>query len=225
MDRERAYRVLCGAAGGILVLAGVAFTFGGFAALRPYGTAPGPIPMGPGGVYYLAMSGAALLGWGGALLVAARNAAAARALGPLTAGLLCLMAVFQMWAWLWGDYHTSLGEFPRYGAMGMLVLASAFVWLNPARTNAPTRMATRVRRGLATAGIVVLLGVDLWLPVSAIAARQDEERVRADVAELAVNVGDRLPELGLLDLAGDPLSLADFRGHPTLVTFERSVDW
>ena len=225
MDREHVYPVLCGVTGGVLVLAGAASAFGAFNAIRPYGTAPGPIPMGPGGVYYLAMSGAALLGWGGALLVAARNAAAARALGPLTAGLLGLMAAFQIWAWLWGDYHSSLGELPRYEAMGMLALASAFVWLNPARMDAPTRMATLVRRGLATAGIVVLLGLDLWLPVSAIAARQDEERVRADVEELTVSVGDRLPELGLLDLAGDPLSLADFRGHPTLVTFERSVDW
>jgi hypothetical protein len=34
-----------------------------------------------------------------------------------------------------------------------------------------------------------------------------------------------VPDLALRTLEGAPLSLAEFRGHPLLVTFERSVDW
>ena len=80
-------------------------------------------------------------------------------------------------------------------------------------------------RWLASVGIVALLGLALWLPVSGFAGRWDEAEVRADVPSLAWKVGDSLPPLGLRDLGGEPLSLADLRGHPVLLTFERSVDW
>jgi hypothetical protein len=49
--------------------------------------------------------------------------------------------------------------------------------------------------------------------------------VRADVAGAVGEPGERLPELALESLDGEPIVLADFRGHPLLVTFERSVDW
>jgi hypothetical protein len=45
------------------------------------------------------------------------------------------------------------------------------------------------------------------------------------VAGVTVTVGAPAPELDLRTLEGAPLSLAEFRGHPLLVTFERSVDW
>jgi peroxiredoxin len=38
-------------------------------------------------------------------------------------------------------------------------------------------------------------------------------------------VGERLPELSLQDLVGNPISLAKFRGQRVVLTFERSLDW
>ena len=49
--------------------------------------------------------------------------------------------------------------------------------------------------------------------------------MRSDVAIAGVSVGAPAPDLALRTLEGQPLSLAEFRGHPLLVTFERSVDW
>ena len=63
-------------------------------------------------------------------------------------------------------------------------------------------------------------GGDVWLS----AAERDAVR-KADVESAWARVGAPLPELSLETLGGAPLSLADFRGHPLLVTFERSVDW
>jgi peroxiredoxin len=34
-----------------------------------------------------------------------------------------------------------------------------------------------------------------------------------------------MPDFALADLAGDIVRLADLRGHPVLITFERSFDW
>ena len=223
MKRERAYPALCLGFGALVLLAGAFFTLSAFNVLRPLGTPPGPIPLGPGGVYYLGFTGTALIGWAAGLIAAARNPEAARIVGPLSALVLALMAAFRMFAWLWGDYHSSLGELPRYEALVFLPLAIAFLWLRP--SPADSARSPLWRRWLATAAIAALVALDLWLPVSEMAGRRDEARLRSDVAELAARIGDRLPPLGLQDLRGDPLSLADFRGHPTLVTFERSVDW
>jgi cytochrome oxidase Cu insertion factor (SCO1/SenC/PrrC family) len=80
-------------------------------------------------------------------------------------------------------------------------------------------------RWLATAVITALLVLDLFLPQTPLGRRGPEAVVRADVAGVAVELGAPMPDLALRTLEGAPLSLADFRGHPMLVTFERSVDW
>ncbi|MGH7336450.1 MAG: TlpA family protein disulfide reductase [Myxococcota bacterium] len=80
-------------------------------------------------------------------------------------------------------------------------------------------------RWLATAAIAALLALDVLLPYTALGRRGPEAQQRVDVAGVTVRVGAPAPELVLRTLEGRPLSLADFRGHPLLVTFERSVDW
>ncbi len=80
-------------------------------------------------------------------------------------------------------------------------------------------------RWLATALIAALLVLDLVLPRTSIGRRGSEDAVRADVAGIADVIGQRLPDLSLLDLEGRPFSLADLRGHRVLLTFERSCDW
>ncbi len=81
-------------------------------------------------------------------------------------------------------------------------------------------------RGLATAAIVLLLGLDLWLPNLDLGRRGAESRVRADIDGAVGSEGQRLPELRFLDLDdGSVLRLADLRGHRVVLTFERSVDW
>jgi len=80
-------------------------------------------------------------------------------------------------------------------------------------------------RWLATLGIGLLLALDLVLPRTPLGRRGPEARVRSDIPGIQGEVGERLPELSLQDLDGQPLRLEDFRGHPLLLTFERSVDW
>lgn len=80
-------------------------------------------------------------------------------------------------------------------------------------------------RWLATAVIVALLALDVWIPHTPLGRRGPEAQLRADVAGVAVHLGAPSPDLALRTLDGHPLSLASFRGHPLLVTFERSVDW
>jgi hypothetical protein len=81
-------------------------------------------------------------------------------------------------------------------------------------------------RGLATAAIVLLLGLNLWLPNLDLGRRGAESRVRADIDGAVGSVGQRLPELRFLDLDdGSVLRLADLRGHLVVLTFERSIDW
>jgi cytochrome oxidase Cu insertion factor (SCO1/SenC/PrrC family) len=80
-------------------------------------------------------------------------------------------------------------------------------------------------RWLATAVIVALLALDAALPYTPLGRRGPEAQLRADVTGVAVRVGAPAPDLALRTLDGRPLPLADFRGHPLLVTFERSVDW
>lgn len=80
-------------------------------------------------------------------------------------------------------------------------------------------------RWVATLAIAALLLLDVALPYTAVGRRGDEARLRADVEGAWDRVGAPLPELALRDLDGHPVRIADFRGHPLLVTFERSVDW
>ena len=80
-------------------------------------------------------------------------------------------------------------------------------------------------RWLATAAIAALLALDVFIPSTPLGRRGPEALPRADVAGVTVRVGAPAPELALRTLEGAPLSLAEFRGHPLLVTFERSVDW
>jgi cytochrome oxidase Cu insertion factor (SCO1/SenC/PrrC family) len=79
-------------------------------------------------------------------------------------------------------------------------------------------------RWLATAGIALLFVLNLALPYTGIGRRGSERALRADAA-LPVGVGERLPPLVFEDLDGQPVRLADLRGHRVLLTFERSVDW
>lgn len=125
----RAYAVLCGGLGIALLLVGFAF----FAAFFLY-HAPAsdlPIPTGPTGFYFVAFTGCALVGWGGALLATARHPALGRGVGTATALALVLSAVYRMLAWLLGDYAAWLGNTPRVEAALFLLLALAFVWLRP----------------------------------------------------------------------------------------------
>jgi cytochrome oxidase Cu insertion factor (SCO1/SenC/PrrC family) len=80
-------------------------------------------------------------------------------------------------------------------------------------------------RWLATASILGLLVLDFALPATPLGRRGNEAAARAEVPTGFARIGVPLPDLALLDLSGEPLDLADFRGHPLLVTFERSVDW
>jgi cytochrome oxidase Cu insertion factor (SCO1/SenC/PrrC family) len=80
-------------------------------------------------------------------------------------------------------------------------------------------------RWLATLAIAGLLLLDVMLPRTDIGRRGTEAAVRSDVPHAVGSVGQRLPDFTLPDLDGTPVRLADLRGHPVLVTFERSVDW
>ena len=80
-------------------------------------------------------------------------------------------------------------------------------------------------RWLATIGIAVLLALALFVPNTPLGRRGAEAMVRADVEGAVGALGQRLPDLEFESLEGDKIALADFRGHPLLITFERSVDW
>ena len=80
-------------------------------------------------------------------------------------------------------------------------------------------------RWLATLAIALLLALDVLLPRIPFARRGHERTVREDVPALSAWVGEKLPNLAFEDLDGRPAHLADLRGHPLLLVFERSVDW
>ena len=80
-------------------------------------------------------------------------------------------------------------------------------------------------RWLATAAIAALLLLDLMLPSLDMGRRGSEAAVRSDVPHAVGRIGERLPDFSLPDLDDTPVRLSDLRGHPVLVTFERSVDW
>ncbi len=130
MERIGAYRSLCGVVGALFVVSGLVCFAGFFTAQAPGGEVAGSIPLGVGGLYFLAFSGCALVGWGGALLGAARQPRTHRTVGTATAFALVLMAVYRIAAWLVGDY-AFLGELLRVEAAVFLLLALAFVWLRP----------------------------------------------------------------------------------------------
>jgi len=80
-------------------------------------------------------------------------------------------------------------------------------------------------RWLATLAILGSLALAIFIPQTSLGRRGTEKTVRADVPGAFGQIGESLPELGLTDLDGRPLRLADLRGHRVLLTFERSVDW
>jgi cytochrome oxidase Cu insertion factor (SCO1/SenC/PrrC family) len=80
-------------------------------------------------------------------------------------------------------------------------------------------------RWLVTFVIAALLVLDLVLEQTPMGRRGDEASTRNEVSGAVGTPGELLPELALLDLDGRPLVLSDMRGHPTIITFERSVDW
>ncbi len=80
-------------------------------------------------------------------------------------------------------------------------------------------------RWLATAGIALLLLLDLALPATPVGRRGPEAKVRTDVEGAFTAEGEELPDLSLVDLDGEPLRISDLRGARAVVTFERSLDW
>ena len=129
----RAYSILCGALGVLLVLAGFLFFAQFFRFHMPGGVGLEALPMGPNGHYFVAMSGAALVSWGGCLWGAARNASYARTVGTASAVGFVMCAIYRMLAWLVGDYAL-VGNLLRVEAAIFLLLALALVWLRPAQT-------------------------------------------------------------------------------------------
>ena len=131
-----AYRVLCGGIGLGLMLFGLGFVLSYFVALGPGAseTMPG-LAMGPPALYFMAFSGSALVGWGGALLGVLRDPASptSRAIGTATTAALALSAAYRIAAWFMGESPFP-GNLPRVEAGLMLLLALAFLWLRPRRT-------------------------------------------------------------------------------------------
>jgi hypothetical protein len=80
-------------------------------------------------------------------------------------------------------------------------------------------------RWLATLGIAALLALAIFVPNTPLGRRGAEAMVRADVDGAFGALGERLPNLTFESLEGETIVPADFRGHPLLITFERSVDW
>lgn len=129
----RIYAILCAVSGAALCILGLLLFAQFFRFHAPGGLGFPLLPMGPNGHYFVAFAGSALVGWGGALLGAARHAVHTRAVGTATAVALVMSALYRMVAWVVGDY-TLLGDLPRVEAALLLLLALAFVWLRPART-------------------------------------------------------------------------------------------
>ncbi len=82
-----------------------------------------------------------------------------------------------------------------------------------------------IGRVLGTIVIVGLLALAIGLPYTPFGRRGSEAALRRDVPDAVGTVGERLPELSLQDLVGNPISLAKFRGQRVVLTFERSLDW
>ncbi|MFQ5699822.1 MAG: hypothetical protein ACE5IL_16285 [Myxococcota bacterium] len=80
-------------------------------------------------------------------------------------------------------------------------------------------------RMAGTLVIGLLLILDLALPSTPLGRRGSDPQVRHDVAGAVGQVGQPLPDLTWTTLEGERVSLADFRGHRLVLTFERSLDW
>ena len=86
-------------------------------------------------------------------------------------------------------------------------------------------MIRRVLRWVATVALALLFVLNLLLPSTDIGRRGNEAQVRAEAPGVERWLGQPLPDVALPDLNGNPVRLADLRGHRVLLTFERSVDW
>ena len=129
VDHLAAYRALCGALGALLIVVGLVLFLGFFGFHAP--SSDLAVPTGPVGFYFIGFAGSALVAWGGCLLGAVRNPAAARSVGTATAVGFLLCAVMRITAWVVGDYYVWLGEVPRVEAAFFLLAALALVWLRP----------------------------------------------------------------------------------------------
>ena len=146
MKRLGLYRVLMGTLGVAWVVLGFGLVAAFFLDQRP-GSVP-LIPTGPIGRYFVAFTGCALIGWGSAMVGAAREPASStsRTVGTATAFVLILMAGVRMVAWAIGDYASWLGEVPRQEATALLLVALALVWLRPTVADTMLWGATKRRR-------------------------------------------------------------------------------
>lgn len=77
----------------------------------------------------------------------------------------------------------------------------------------------------ATVALGLLLVLDIALPWTPLGRRGREAAERLDEPRAVGRVGETLPDLSFVDFEGREVKLSDFRGHPTVITFERSVDW
>ena len=146
MKRLGLYRVLMGTLGIAWVVFGLGLVAGFFLYQRP-GSLP-LIPTGPIGHYFVAFSGCALIGWGGAMLGAARDPVSltSRTVGTATAFVFVLMALVRMVAWGIGDYASWLGDVPRQEASAFLGLALLLVWLRPTVSETIASRTATIRR-------------------------------------------------------------------------------
>ena len=80
-------------------------------------------------------------------------------------------------------------------------------------------------RLLASLPLLALLALDLALPQLALGRRGSSPELRADAPAAAVAVGEPMPDFAIPGLDGRTFRLSELRGHPVLLTFERSVDW
>jgi hypothetical protein len=131
MKRLGLYRVLMGTLGIAFSVFGLGFVAAFFLYQRPNSLPL--IPTGPIGHYFVAFTGCALIGWGSAMIGAARepDSSTSRTVGTATAFVLVLMALVRMVAWTIGDYASWLGDVPRREATALIGVALALVWLRP----------------------------------------------------------------------------------------------
>jgi hypothetical protein len=80
-------------------------------------------------------------------------------------------------------------------------------------------------RWLATAVVVALFGLNLWMPSTPLGRRGNERTVHKHVPAAASWLGQKLGPLSFEDLEGQTVSTDDLLGHAVLLVFERSVDW